>query len=78
MEKIEDTDRYQFLMEESMKLYPDACMWLVHTAVCEQILEDQGIEINENDVADMKELYCEKLEYDDMATASKIAEREEE
>ena len=41
--KIEDTERYSFLMEESIRLYPSACQWLVHCAVCEQILEEQGI-----------------------------------
>jgi len=68
--KIEETKRYQFLMEESLKQFPDACMWMVHCAVCEQILEEQGIEIDENDVNEMKNLYCKKLEYDDMIKAT--------
>ena len=68
--KIEETERYQFLMEESLKQYPYACMWMVHCAVCEQILEEQGIEIDENDVNEMKNLYCKKLEYDDMIKAT--------
>ena len=67
--KIEETERYQFLMEESLKQYPHACMWMVHCAVCEQILEEQGIEIDENDVNEMKNLYCKKLEYDNMIEA---------
>ena len=57
-------------MEESLKQFPDACMWMVHCAVCEQILEEQGIEIDENDVNEMKNLYCKKLEYDDMIKAT--------
>ena len=70
MTKIEDTERYSFLMEESIRLYPSACQWLVHCAVCEQILEEQGIEIDENEVEQMKNLYCNKLEYDNMITGS--------
>ena len=70
MTKIEDTERYAFLMEESIRLYPNACQWLVHCAVCEQILEEQGIEIDENEVEQMKNLYCNKLEYDNMITGS--------
>ena len=70
MTKIEDTERYSFLMEESIRLYPSACQWLVHCAVCEQILEEQGIEIDENEVEQMKNLYCTKLEYDNMITGS--------
>ena len=68
--KIEDTERYQFLMEESVRQYPDACIWMVHCAVCEQMLEEQGIEVDENDVIEMKHLYCKKLEYDDMIKAT--------
>ena len=68
--KIEDTERYQFLMEESVRQFPDACMWMVHCAVCEQILEELGIEVDENDVDEMKNLYCKKLEYDDMIKAT--------
>ena len=72
--KIEETERYQFLMEESMKQFPDACMWLVHCAVCEQLLEEQGIEIDENDVHEMKNIYCTKLEYDNMISATETIE----
>ena len=71
MEKIEETERYEFLMEESLRKYPDSCLWLIHCAVCNQILEEQGIEVDENDVEEMKNLYCKKLEYDNMITASK-------
>ena len=63
---IEETERYQFLMEESMKRYPDACGWILHVAVCQQIMEEQGKEIDENDVENLKNLYCDKLEYDNM------------
>lgn len=68
--KIEETERYQFLMEESVRQFPDACNWMIHCAVCEQILEEQGIEVDENDVDEMKNLYCKKLEYDDMIKAT--------
>ena len=67
--KIEDTERYQFLMEESVRQYPDACIRMVHCAVCEQMLEEQGIEVDENDINEMKHLYCKKLEYDNMINA---------
>lgn len=66
--KIEDTARYQFLMEESLRQFPDACMWLVHCAVCEEILDEEGIQIDSNDVKDMTSVYCKKLEYDDLIT----------
>lgn len=69
--RIEDTERYQYLMEESMRLYPQACQWMVHVAVCEQIMDEQGIDIDSNDVDEMKNLYCKKLEYDDVIVASK-------
>ena len=45
-------------------------LWLVHVAVCEQMLEEQGIEVDENDINEMKHLYCKKLEYDDMIKAT--------
>lgn len=63
-----DTERYEFLMEESMKLYPNACMWIIHTAVCEQLCEEAGIQFDENDVNKLKEMYCNKLEYNNMIT----------
>jgi len=75
--KIEDTARYEFLMEESMKQFPTACMWMVHCAVCEQILEEEGIEIDTNDVETMKNVYCSKLEYNDMITCSKFEDEEQ-
>lgn len=69
--KIEDTERYQYLMDESMRLYPQSCQWMIHVAVCEQIMEEQGIDVDSNDVDKMKNLYCKKLEYDDVIVASK-------
>ena len=59
--KIEDTKRYQYLMEESMRMYPSACMWLVHCAVCEEIMGEMGITIDDNDTEKMKNIYCNKL-----------------
>ena len=32
-------------------------------------MDEQGIEIDENDVQAMKNLYCKKLEYDNMINA---------
>ena len=66
--KIEETKRYQFLMEESIRQFPEACLWVIHCAVCEQVLEEQGIEIDSNDVKDMTSIYCKKLEYDGLIT----------
>ena len=40
-------------MEESIRQFPEACLWVIHCSVCEQILEEQGIEIDSNDVKDM-------------------------
>ena len=59
--KIEETERYQYLMEESIRQFPMACMWMIHCAVCEQILEEQGIEIDANDVKDMKSILIQKI-----------------
>ena len=56
-------------MEESMKLYPCACGWMIHCAVCQEIMEEQGVEVDENEVEEMKNLYCKKLEYDNMISA---------
>ena len=39
---IEETERYMFLMEKSMKPFPYACGWMVHCAVCQEIMEEQG------------------------------------
>ena len=67
--KIEETERYQFLMEESIRQFPEACLWVIHCAVCKQVLEEQGIEIDSNDVKDMTSIYrVKKLEYDGLIT----------
>ena len=66
---IGETERYAFLMEESMKQFPYACVLMVHVAVCSQIMEEQGIEVDENEVENYKNIYCKKLEYDDMISA---------
>jgi len=66
---IEETERYTFLMEESMKQFPYACGWMVHCAVCQEIMEEQGLEVDENEVEEMKNIYCKKLEYDNMISA---------
>ena len=63
---IEETERYTFLMEESMKQFPYACGWMVHCAVCQEIMEEQGVEVDENEGAETKSLYFKKLEYDNM------------
>jgi len=52
-----------------MKQYPYACGWMVHCAVCQEIMEEQGLEVNENEVEEMKNIYCKKLEYDNMISA---------
>ena len=70
--KIEETERYQYLMEESLRQFPMACMWMIHCAVCEQILEEQGVAIDDNDVHQMRNIYCKKLEYDDMISCENI------
>lgn len=61
-----DMERYAFLMEESVRLYPCACQYLVHAAVCEQLLEEQGVEYDEDKISEFKNLYCKKLEYENM------------
>ena len=66
---IEETERYAFLMEESMKQFPYACSLMVHVAVCSQIIEEAGMEVDENEVENYKNIYCKKLEYDDMISA---------
>ena len=63
-------------MEESMKQFPAACMWMAHCAICEQILEEEGIEIDTNDIQSMKNIYCSKLEYNDVITCSKFEDEE--
>lgn len=72
--KIEETERYIFLMEESQKMYPECCLFMLHIAVCSQIMEENGIEYDENDVENYNNLYCKKLEYNNMI--SKIEEKE--
>jgi hypothetical protein len=74
--KIEDTQRYQYLMEESMRIYPSACMWLVHCAVCEEIMGEMGITIDDNDTDMMKNIYCNKLEYENMISCTKLEDDE--
>ena len=66
---IEETERYQFLMEESMKQFTCACQWMIHTAVCCQIMEEQGFEVDDNEIDNMKNIYCKKLEYNNMISA---------
>ena len=56
--KIEETERYQFVMEESIRQFPEACSWVIHCSVCEQVPEEQGIEIDPNNVKDMTSIYC--------------------
>ena len=70
--KIEDTERYQYLMEESMRSYPSACMLLVQCAVCEEIMCEMGITIDDNDTEKMKNIYCNKLEYENMISCTKL------
>ena len=38
---IEETERYIFLIEESMKLYPCACGWMIHCAVCQKLWKNK-------------------------------------
>jgi hypothetical protein len=70
--KIEDTKRYQYLMEESMRSYPSACMLLVQCVVCEEIMGEMGITIDDNDTEKMKNIYCNKLEYENMISCTKL------
>jgi len=32
-------------------------------------MEEQGVEVDENEVAKMKSIYCKKLKYDNMISA---------
>ena len=34
-----------------------------------EIMEEQGVEVDENEVEEMKNNYCKKLEYDNMISA---------
>ena len=63
---FEEKEQYTSLMEESMKQFPYACGWMVHCAVCQEIMEEEGVEVDENKVEEMKNLYCKKQEYDNM------------
>jgi hypothetical protein len=50
-------------MDESIKQFPNARMWLVQRAVCEQVMEEMGITIDENDTEMIKNICCNKIAY---------------
>lgn len=50
-------------MDESIKQFPIVRMWLVQRAVCEQVMEEMGITIDENDTEMIKDIFCNKIAY---------------
>jgi hypothetical protein len=47
-------------------------MLLVQCAVCEEIMGEMGITIDDNDTEKMKNIYCNKLEYENMISCTKL------
>ena len=56
--KEEDQERYDFLYQQSMEMFPEVSPWIIHISVLDQIREEKGEdEITDEELKDLAEKY---------------------
>jgi len=56
--KEEDQERYDFLYQQSMEMFPEVSSWIIHISVLDQIREEKGEdEITDEQLQELAEKY---------------------
>ncbi len=56
--KEEDQERYDFLYQQSMEMFPEVSPWIIHISVLDQIREEKGEdEITDEQLQELAEKY---------------------